>query len=141
MPDENLKGLEDLKIEQNELYREESYTDLRMGQIRRLVPVKPDGSPDSGREDRFMGQTQILTGAGSLPIQAPLEAETMEQAIQEFPQAMRKAVEQMVEQVREVQREQAGRIVVPRPGAGGQPGQGPGQAGGPGGPGGIDVVH
>ncbi|MCP4036268.1 MAG: cytoplasmic protein, partial [bacterium] len=31
------------------LYREESFTDLKIAQIRRLTPVKPDGSIDESR--------------------------------------------------------------------------------------------
>ena len=40
----------DLKLDGNNLYREESFTDMKTGAVRRLTPVKSDGSEDESRE-------------------------------------------------------------------------------------------
>ena len=36
----------DVQMDAANLYREESYTDLKAGTMRKLVPVKADGSDD-----------------------------------------------------------------------------------------------
>jgi len=107
-------SLDEMKVDDANLYREETFTDLRVASIRHLVPVKPDGSPDPSREAIFVGQTHVMTNAGPVPIQCPIEATTLEEAIQKFPEAAREGIQQMVEEVREIQREAASRIVVPK---------------------------
>ena len=44
----------DFRIDRSNLYREESFTDLKVGSIRRLTPVKPDGSEDKTRKKIFV---------------------------------------------------------------------------------------
>lgn len=106
-------GLSDLKVDTANLYREETYSDLRVATIRQLVPVKPDGSPDPSREPLFFGQAHMMTQAGPIPVETPLEAKTLQEALQKYPEAIREAVADVVEQVRELQRQAASRIVVP----------------------------
>ncbi len=108
------------------LYREESFTDLKIAQIRRLTPVKSDGSDDSSRPTMFIGETSIMSSRGPLPIHAPIEATDLNDAFAKFPEAINVAVERMIEEAKEMQRQEANRIVVP--------GQGMGGLGGPGGP-------
>ena len=50
------------------LYREDVYTDQRVGTIRRMTPVKSDGSEDPSRPLVFVGQATIMTPMGSLPL-------------------------------------------------------------------------
>ena len=106
-------------IDQNNLYREESITDFKVGSIRRLTPVKPDGSADPSRSDIFIGQTQLMSPEGPLPIQSELEAKTLQEAIAVFPAAMKEALAEMVEQIKQLQRQQKiqemdkSRIIVP----------------------------
>jgi hypothetical protein len=57
-----------LKMDPASLYREETYTDRRMGTIRILTPVKTDGSMDTGRQRIYLGEAQMLTPAGTLPL-------------------------------------------------------------------------
>jgi hypothetical protein len=121
-PDE----MKDIRVDAANLYREETFTDLRIATIRRLTPVKPDGSPDDSRDAMFLAQTHVMTQAGPVPVQARLEATTLPEAMEKFPEAIQAAMERMVEEVRELQRREASRIVVPRPGQGPLPGQGPG---------------
>lgn len=117
-------------VDTNNLYREESFTDLKVASIRRLTPVKTDGSPDNSREPIFMGQTQVMSSMGPLPVQCKMEAKTLEEAMQKFPEALEQAVQQMVEEAKEMRRQESSRIVVPTaqsgggmmpPGGGGRP--------------------
>ena len=57
----------DLKVDRQNLYKEESFTDLKVCTIRRLSPVKPDGSQDKTRKTIFVGTTNLITPQGSLP--------------------------------------------------------------------------
>ena len=41
--------LEHIKIDGSNLWKEENYTDLQVGSIRVLTPIKIDGSVDEGR--------------------------------------------------------------------------------------------
>ncbi len=105
--------LSDVKMDTANLYREESYTDLKTGGIRKLVPIKTDGSEDSSREPIFSGHTQLMSPHGPLPIQGAIEAKTLEEAVAGFPQAMEEAMNKMIEEAQQYQREQANKIVTP----------------------------
>ena len=113
MNDDARHALDDLQVDRKNLYREESFTDLKVASIKSLTPINTDGSRDLSRPVNFIGQTQILTQAGPLPVNCPIEAETLEQAIELFPGAVKLAVEAMMEEIREMQRKEASRIVVP----------------------------
>lgn len=110
----------EIKLDVTQLYREDTFTDRKAGTLRRLTPVKSDGSDDSSRPVLFSGQTQLLTPMGVLPLAFELEATTIEDACAKFPDAVKVAIEQAIEEAREMRREQASRIVVPE--AGGAPG-------------------
>ena len=116
----------DVRLDPNGLYREEILTDRKAGTIRRLIPIKLDGSPDTSRVVLFSGQTQLLTPAGVLPLAFEIEAATLEDALKKFPDAMKRALDEAIEEAREYRREAASRIVVPEAGAGAL---GPGAAG------------
>jgi hypothetical protein len=107
------KSVSEIKLDRRNLYREENITDLRVGSIQRLVPIKPDGKRDEAREVLYVGQTQIMSQAGPIPVSARIEAIDLEDALRKFPQAMQKAVENLVDEVNRLRREQMGRIVVP----------------------------
>jgi len=113
--------LPEIKLDADSLYREEIYTDRRAGTLRRLVPVKVDGSVDESRPVLFSGQTQLLTPAGVLPLGFEIEAATLADALAKFPDAVKVALEDAIEEAREMRREQASRIVVPEVGGGGGP--------------------
>lgn len=106
-------NLDQIKFDANNLYREESITDLRIGSLQVLTPVKADGTDDPLRPTLYTGQTQIMSGAGPLPISAPIEATSISEAIQKFPEAVRAAVDRLMDEAKEMQREAASRIVVP----------------------------
>jgi hypothetical protein len=104
---------EDLTFDRNNLYQEETFTDLRVGSIRRLTPLLPDGSRDMGRPQLFTGQAQLMSPAGPLPIQCNIDATSMDEAMDKFPQAVNEAVEKLVKEAEEIRRQEASRIVVP----------------------------
>jgi hypothetical protein len=118
----------ELRIDTDNLYLEEVFTDLGAGTIRRMTPVNTDGSVDIDRPVLFMGQAQVMSAMGPLPLQFQLDSDGLDGAIESFPAAAELAVKQMVEEVREMQRQQASQIVVP--GAGGGGGMPPGMGGG-----------
>ncbi len=122
----------EVKVDKSNLYREESFTDLKVATIRRLSPIREDGSPDTSRPVLFTGETTLMSDRGPLPIQCSIEAKDLNEAMDKFPQAVQVAVERLVEQARELQRQQMSRIVVPGQG-GGIPGPGGGGMPGPGG--------
>lgn len=122
-----------MRLDAEALYREETYTDRRVGTLRRLVPVTADGADDPSRPVVFEGQASLLTPAGALPLQFEIEAQTLAEALERFPQAARQALEETMEELRRLQREQASSLVVP--GRNAPPGM-PG-GGGVGGPGGL----
>jgi hypothetical protein len=113
MTDATSRLLEGLRVDRNNLYREETVTDLKVATLKRLVPITIDGEPDLGRSVRFLGQTQIMSQMGPLPVQCQIEAATLDEAIEKFPEAVKAAVDEMLEEAREMQRQEMSRIVVP----------------------------
>jgi hypothetical protein len=105
--------LEEINVDRDNLYLEEVFTDLKIATIRRLTPVKPDGSPDPSRQMLFQGQTQLMSQMGPIPVNCPIEAADMAEAMEKFPEAIGEAVERMIDEAREMQRQEASRIIVP----------------------------
>jgi hypothetical protein len=95
MPSNKQQYAIDFTVDRSNLYREESITDVKVAAIRRLTPIKPDGSEDKNREPIFMGQTQLLTPSGPLMLQSLLEAKTFEEAMDKFPVAMQREMEKV----------------------------------------------
>jgi hypothetical protein len=112
-PTPEAQAISDVRVDSDNLYREEVYTDLRVATIRKLVPVRRDGSPDETREALFSGQTNLMSAAGPLPVECPIDARSLDEAARKFPEAMKEAVERLVEEAREMRRREASRIVVP----------------------------
>jgi hypothetical protein len=107
----------DIEMDVANLYREENITDLRVGSIRRLIPIKADGSADEARSELYMGQAQLMSQMGPLPVSCEIDAESLSEALEKFPAAVKIAVDKMIDEVREMQREQESQIVVPGGGA------------------------
>lgn len=98
---------------QQNLHREEVFSDLTTGSIRRLSPVKPNGEPDKNRPILFIGESQIYTQQGPMPIQFPIDALNLQQAMEKFTAAMEAFVAHLVEQAKEMQRQEQSRLIVP----------------------------
>lgn len=105
------------------LYREDMFTDRKVGAIRRLTPVTGDGEPDSSRPVIYVGQAEIMTNMGPVPINFEIEGKTLADAVAGFSVAAAAAVERTVQQIQEMRRQAASQLVVP---SGGMPNLGPG---------------
>lgn len=116
----------DVMMDPAALYREEIFTDRKVGTIRTLTPVKSDGSPDASRKTVYAGEAQILTNAGPLPISFEIDAKSLEEAAQKFAGAAKEAIERTMRELQELRRQAASSIVVPQGGLGpgGMPGGG-----------------
>jgi hypothetical protein len=100
-------------MDSTQIYREETFTDRRVGTIRRLTPVGADGAPDAARPVIFVGQAQVMTPMGALPISFELEAATLDAAVAKFGDAAEQAVQQTMRELQELRREQASSLVIP----------------------------
>jgi hypothetical protein len=118
------------KMDPASLYREEIITDRKVGTLRVMTPLKVDGTTDSARPVLYMGEAQIMTGAGPLPINFEIEAKTLSEAVDAFGTAAKEAIERTVRDLQEMRRQAASSIVVPQAGMGAL---GPGLGGGGGG--------
>jgi hypothetical protein len=127
MAERNDERMLEAKMDPAALFREEVYTDRRIGTIRALLPVKADGSPDPGRSTLYIGEAQIYTNMGALPLSFEIDAKSLEQAVKNYAPAAKEAIEKAVREIEEVRRQAASSIVVPRGGVGGLP---PGGLGG-----------
>ncbi len=96
-----------------QIYREETFTDRKVGTIRRLTPVAADGSPDATRTVVFLGQAQVMTPMGAVPISFELEAPSLDGAILKFGESAELAVQQTMRELQELRREQASSLVIP----------------------------
>jgi hypothetical protein len=107
-----------IMMDSKQLYREDTYTDRRIGTVRKLIPVTAEGVPDGARQALFVGQAQIMTPMGALPISFEIEATTLDGAIAKFGPAAEAAVQQTMKELQEMRREQASSLVIPDAGTG-----------------------
>src|SRR5512137_1188376 len=115
------------------LYREEMVTDRRVGTIRVMTPITADGRVDEQRTPLFIGEAQMLTSVGPLPISFDIEATTLAEAVAKYGAAAKEGFERAVRELQDLRRQQASSIVVPPPGAAGAFGGGGGFGAGGGG--------
>jgi hypothetical protein len=107
----------DLQMDTASLYREEVVTDRRIGVIRILTPVTPEGLADTMvRKTAYVGEAQVLTPGGVLPLAFEIEASSLSQAIQKFPSGAEAAVERAIKELDALRREAAPSIIVPNSG-------------------------
>lgn len=122
----------EIRMNGDDLYLEEVYTDRRVGTIQRLTPVTASGEADSSRPIRFLGQAQLLTPGGALPLSFEIAAKSLQEAIEGFGEAAENALEDTMKRIEEMRREAASSLIVPGSG-GGMPGGGAPGGGMPGG--------
>lgn len=107
----------DFQVDKENLFREETITDLKIATIRKLIPIKADGSDDLDRGMIFIGTTQLGTPQGPIPMQAVLEAATFEQAMIAFPLAMEAETQKVIENLKKMHEQQKktqdSRIIIP----------------------------
>ncbi|MBQ7251068.1 MAG: hypothetical protein IJS32_00515 [Kiritimatiellae bacterium] len=100
------------------LYREEVFSDMKTGTIRRLVPVTADGAEDPSRKPVYTASAQIATPGGLLPLSGEIEgAATLAEAAERFSATIQAALEDLRREMEALQRERASQIVVPGRGA------------------------
>ena len=108
----------DPRMDAAALYREEIVTDRKVGTIRMLTPLSADGTTDASRTILYLGEAQIMTGAGPLPISFEIEAANLAEAVDKFGESAKEAIERTVRDLQEMRRQQASSIVVPGAGGG-----------------------
>jgi hypothetical protein len=117
----------ELRMDPTTLYREEVYTDRRIGTIRVLTPVTGEGGTDLGRPVLYVGETQLLTPGGLLPLSFEIEATSLADAVEKFAAGANEAVERTRREIEQLRREAASSIIVPDRMPGGfDPSGGPG---------------
>ncbi len=126
-----------IQMDSAALYREENFTDQKVGVIKRMTPVTPEGEVDSGRQVIYRGETQILLGNNPLPIAFEIDASSLGEAADKFADYAQVAAEDTLKRLEEMRRDMQNQIVVPgQGGGGGMPGGGMGGMPGGGMPGG-----
>lgn len=104
----------DIKMNTDNLYREESFTDLNFATIRKLSPVKADGAPDESREPIFTGMTQLMSPNGPIPVSCLIEgAKTLAEAAAKLPDAIEKTVQEMIAEAQKAHAKEASGLIVP----------------------------
>jgi len=114
----------DLSMNIADMYREENFTDRKIGNIRRLTPIDINGEADASRNTIYIGQTQMMTNMGPMPLSFEIEATSLQAACEGFADGAQAAIERTIEEAKELQRQQASQIVIPGAGGGGIPGGG-----------------
>jgi len=109
-------GSAEPNIDPAALYLEEVFTDRRVGTIRRMTPVKGDGVRDSAREITYVGETQVMSTVGALPIVFEIEATSLEDAATQFGPLAKVAIERTVRELQDLRRQAASSIVIPQGG-------------------------
>lgn len=103
----------ELTMDPASLYREETFTDRRVGVIRVLAPVTKEGLTDPSRKVLYVGEAQLLTPVGALPLTFEIEAGSLGEAAQRFAAAAKVAVERAVLELQEMRREATSPIIIP----------------------------
>jgi len=99
------------------LYREEVYTDRKVGTLRVLVPVKKDGGNDTARATVYTGEAQLMTNMGPLPISFDITAKDLGEAVQKYAEAAKIGIEHTMRELQELRRQQSSSLIVPPAGA------------------------
>ena len=103
----------DPAMDPKSLYREEIYTDRRMGTLRVMVPVTPDGAADASRPTLYLGEAQLMTNMGPLPISFDIEATSLADAVAKYGDAAKVGVEQALRELQEMRRQASSSLIVP----------------------------
>ena len=135
---ETTRAATEATMDATALYREEIYTDRKVGTLRVLVPVRDDGTADSARPTIFQGEAQLMTNVGPLPISFDIEAGSLAEAVAGYAEATRAGVERAMRELQEMRRQQSSSLVIPQ---GGLPPLGPGGPLGGGGLGGGGKIQ
>src|SRR5690242_11129097 len=92
-------------MDETSLYREEIYTDRRIGTLRVLLPVKVDGTDDTTRPTVYQGEAQLMTNVGPLPISFDIDATSLADAVSKYGEATKAGVERAMRELQEMRRQ------------------------------------
>lgn len=106
-------------MDADDLWREEIITDRKIGTLRVMTPITPDGERDARRAVTYVGEAQMMTNMGALPISFEIEAQSLSQAVVGYGEAARKAFDQTMRELQEMRRQSASSLVLPGQGGGG----------------------
>ena len=107
----------EMTMDSASLYREEIYTDRKVGTLRVLQPVKSDGSADTSRATVYQGEAQLMTNMGPLPISFDIDAKNLADAIAGYAEATKAGIERAMREIQEMRRQASSSIVLPPAGA------------------------
>lgn len=85
-------------VKVSNLYRQEIFHDPEAGSILCNTPVDATGQYDPIRRQIFHGSCTVMFGGRPSPIQFPIEASSLEEAITNYPEACRQAVQNILDQ-------------------------------------------
>jgi hypothetical protein len=103
----------DLQMNAAGLYREEVLTDRRIGSIRVLTPVTAEGLADTMRKVLYVGEAQVLTPGGVLPLVFEIDASSLSEAVHKFAPEAAAAVDRALRELQALRREAASSLIVP----------------------------
>lgn len=98
------------------LYREEIYTDRKVGTLRVMVPVTASGASDPSRATIYTGEAQLMTNMGPLPISFEIGASNLADAVAGYAEAAKEGVENAMCELQEMRRQASSSIVIPQGG-------------------------
>lgn len=103
----------DATMDAASLYREEIYTDRKIGTLRVLLPVKADGTPDARRRTVYQGEAQLMTNMGPLPISFDIDADDLADAVAKYADATKAGIERAMREIQDLRRQASSSIVLP----------------------------
>lgn len=111
--EEKEKGGMNAVMDANALFKEEIVTDRRVGTIRVLTPITVEGERDDSRRVIFIGESQVMTQMGALPITFEIKAANLAAAVAAYPEACKEGLVRTVRELQEMRRQAASQIVLP----------------------------
>jgi hypothetical protein len=140
MADRQNSRTPDTGMDAASLYREEIYTDRAAATLRVMVPVTAQGTADATRATLYLGEAQIMTNMGPLPVTFEIEADNLADAVAKYGDAAKTGIERAIRELQEMRRQASSSLIVPPAGAAAAiTGGGLGGAGGLGGGGKIQL--
>lgn len=119
MADRNAPTPRDVSMDAKDLWREEIITDRRIGTLRVMTPIRADGQVDPARRTAYVGEAQMMTNVGALPISFEIEADSLAAAVAGYGGAAAEAFERTMRELQELRRQSASSLVLPGQGGGG----------------------
>ncbi|MDY3115189.1 MAG: hypothetical protein SOR95_04370 [Sutterella sp.] len=101
------------QMDVSNLYTEELITDRKVGTIHVLTPINTDGTRDTQRPMLFLGETNLMTQMGPLPISFEIPAQNVAEAVAGYGEAAKAGIRETIERIQQMRRDAANQIVTP----------------------------